>query len=700
MQDPVHKHRHRRTTRNLEDSGKRGPFRKIESVISKYFFRFIGIIFILASIWYAVSSAGKILNITKTIVSKETVLQPKTIIHTQPVTPLSGAGKQILITAPMIIWVTVIAIVVVIAFFLAGRFRRKEIGRIAILIFYPALVLLARNFGWQVHLLFPLILLFSVLLYRNGMRLRTTIAIKINVLMAWSFFGIWWILNVILEGQNGILFPYLLYSGIFFCWFTWAGIRRGYSGYHKSFRYMEFIVVLVNISFYYLLTTVVFYKFGFTESLWLFALALSLLLFGTIYFSDKFRLQFNKIPYIIAGIILMSLVVPLLYRKEILLLFSGCLSALLLLYAKISGDRASVIISLISLMIMILIFIQYWILKFLPVAFFQNILANTSLVNKGIFAGLAVTAILIIDHKLLKETDITFPQNWFKRRTYLRIIKGVILLTAFLTGIWIFNYACLMIIGNDDAKFLGWFCFSCLYFIGTLPVLSKQKSSYLKPFIWFSLFLIVTYPGLIHFTVVEIRNESLRLADYSRAGFKLHYFASFLIISNLWLTGSYFTRIYKDKRMYLHGFWTFLVFMLTFLTLSEMDHLTVITGLHKGISIEDIILRNRQLPYTVISVLFSGVILAIGFVRRSRFLRALGLIMLAMILIKFLYLDLRSVGGTGKTILLFAAGIVVIIISFYYSRIRTYFHYRDSGHHHHHRHLKEGNEGQSKKRES
>jgi len=643
--------------------------------------------------------AEKILSIAKNLTSKETILQPEAATPGQTIAISTEPAKQIQFTVPMLIWILVIAVLVVVIFLLAGHFRRKEFSRISVMAFYPALVLLAENFGWQTHLLFPVILLFSILLYRNGMQLRTTIAIKVNVLMFWGFFGIWWVLKVVMGGQIEIVFPYLLYSSLFFCWFTWIGIQRGYSGYHKSSKYTEFIVVLVNISVYYLLTCIVLYKFGFSGNLWFFTLILSLLLFGAMYLSDKFHLQFNKIPYLIAGLILMSLVFPLIYRQEILLLFSGCLSALLLIYGKVLRDQAYVIGSLVSLVIMMLIFLEYWILQFFPAAFLRDILYNTPIVNKGILTGLVSTTVLFVDHNLLKDVEVTLSKKWFKRRTYLRVMKGTILLTVYLTGFWIFNYAAMIVIGNDTAKFLSWFCFSCLYFIVVLPILSKQKSSYLQPFIWLSLIILVTYPGLVHLTVVEMRNEFLKHAGYSQSGFLFHYLATALLISNLWLTGIYFTRMYKDKRPYLYGFWTFLVLMLIFLTLSEMDHLTVTTGLQKGIRIEDLVLWNRQIPYTIVLVIFSVIILSLGFFRRNRFLRSLALVILAFTLIKFLYLDIRFIGSTGKTILLFTAGIVVIIISFFYSRIRTYFHYKDSNHRlHHHHHARQGNEAQSKKK--
>jgi hypothetical protein len=281
---------------------------------------------------------------------------------------------------------------------------------------------------------------------------------------------------------------------------------------------------------------------------------------------------------------------------------------------------------------------------------------------------------------------VVLSKKWFNRMSYLRLLKANILLTIYLSGFWIFSYVAMVVIKNDEIKLLSWFSFSCLYFIVVLPVLSKQKSSFLRPLVWFALFNLVIYPGLIQFSVIDLRNESLRFTGYSSAGFLFHYVATALLISNLWLVGIYFIGIYKEKRSYLRGLWIFIVLMVIFLFLSEMDHLTIINGLKKGVSIEDIESRNFRLPFTVVLLIFSVVILCLGFFRKERFLRAMGLVLFALTLIKFIYLDVRSMSLTGRIVLLFSVGIVTLAVSLFYPKMRSYFHSRDPRRHHtHHR---------------
>lgn len=204
---PEQKYRHRRRKKRLEDSGKKNLFAKIESLISKYLLRVIGIIFVLASIWYAASSADKLLSLVKGFSGKESVIQPAPgTVATLPAAPVTPVGSQG-ITGMMVVWGLAISVLIIILFLLANRTRRKEIGRLSVLIFYAGTLLLAGKYGWQVHLLFPLVLLFSLMLLLNCRRLKSTLAFKINVLMAWAFFGIWWGLKIVLGGTMRFFFP-------------------------------------------------------------------------------------------------------------------------------------------------------------------------------------------------------------------------------------------------------------------------------------------------------------------------------------------------------------------------------------------------------------------------------------------------------------------------------------------------------------
>ncbi len=686
MQIPEHHHHHRHKNSHPEDYDKKSTFRRIESVVSRYILQVIGGIFILASIFYIANSSETIISVVKKLGTSENIITPQTLFSGNPAIASAETKKQEQFTGPMILWILVITAIIITGFILERRFRRKETGRLLVLAFYPVLIFLARNFGWQVHLLFPLVLFFSILLFRNGMKLRTTISLKVNVLLAWIFFGIWWFLKVAINGKEEMLFPSLLYSCIFFFWFFWTGINRGYAGYHKSTKYTEYIVILVNIGAFYLFTSMTFIKFGLTEWLWFFTLILSFFLFGSIYLSEKFKQQVNKEPILLGGIVLISLVLPLLFRMEVFLTFFGCLSVLLLLYGRYTGLKPPVILSLVSLLIMVSFFLESWILHFFPAVCFRDILSEPGMVKRSILAGLVAIPVLVADRVLLKKMKIDFSKKWFNRNSYLRLMKALILLTVYLTGFWIFCYFAMVVIKNNEIKLLSWFCFSCLYFIVVLPILSKQKSSFLRPLIWFALLNLMIYPGLIQFSVIDLRNESLRFSGYSSAGFLFHYVATALLISNLWLTGIYFTRFYKEKRSYLRGLWIFIVLIVIFLFYSEMDHLTIINGLKKGMSIEDMELRNFRLPLTTVLMVFTVVILCLGFFRKERFLRAMGLVLFALTLIKFIYLDVRYMSVTGKIVLLFSVGIVTLAVSLFYPKIRNYFHYRDSHHHHtHHR---------------
>jgi hypothetical protein len=226
---------------------------------------------------------------------------------------------------------------------------------------------------------------------------------------------------------------------------------------------------------------------------------------------------------------------------------------------------------------------------------------------------------------------------------------------------------------NDEAKYLSWFACSALFFIISIPVIGLQKSSFLQSMVWFSLILTVAYPLLVHLFVLELRNEFLTHESYASTGFYFHYVAVFLLVANLVVTGLFVPRLFRENKLLVQIIWGYFILMGLFLLLSEFDHLMIISGLKRGVRIEDIANANKKLPYTLIIMGYSSSLLVAGLLLRSRFLRALALVLMAAALVKVLYTDLRSLEGTGRIALLFVLGTVTLVISFFYSKIRRLF---------------------------
>ena len=114
-----------------------------------------------------------------------------------------------------------------------------------------------------------------------------------------------------------------------------------------------------------------------------------------------------------------------------------------------------------------------------------------------------------------------------------------------------------------------------------------------------------------------------------------------------------------------------------FVLLSEYDHFSIWTGLRRGITIEEIALGNRVIPYTLILFGYSAVILGAGMISRNRLLRAAGLVFLLGTLVKMLYIDVRALSGTTRSLMLFTVGLIVLTLSFMYPKLKRYFRHRE-----------------------
>jgi len=241
---------------------------------------------------------------------------------------------------------------------------------------------------------------------------------------------------------------------------------------------------------------------------------------------------------------------------------------------------------------------------------------------------------------------------------------------------------------------MSWFGYSCLFFLISIPVLSAQKSKFLTSAIGFALFFSLAYPSLIHFSTLDVRNEILQHQQMSRLSFLFHYPVVVLFIAELVLLLIYLRMTFSKNMILMRLLTGYLLLMGLFIILSEFDHYTIWTGLRRGISIEEIGLSNRVIPYTIILLAYSTIVLGIGMAFRIGLLRASGLTLLLATLLKMLYIDARTLNGTARTIVMFTAGIIVLTLSFMYPRMKRYFRHREhevrgvSNRHRHHTHRK------------
>lgn len=692
--------RSREKRRRTHHSGKPNPYRRVETFITKHFLRIIGVILILAVVGYSVSSLGKLRVIVKQIVSHEHNMHQLSQIQ-----PAAQAGVVKPVVSPvmdynpsdaglMAVFCSVAIIFFAILLLVSIRIHRKEIPRISIVVFYAAVFLLARKYGWQIHLLFPMVLLFSALIFYSGLRLHSMLAGKWNYLLCWGTFMMWWALKMVLGGNGALLPGFFIYGSLFYLLFLFTGAYGGFKGHHKFSQYTEAGLSILNVALFYLMGLFSLSKFGHMDYAWVFSLSLAAANLGVLFVYAATGKRPGPGPYVIPAFIILSLIFPLIFHASAIILFLSVLSCLLLFYSKYSGDKLAVIAAFASIVMMLLAYFKDWVFQYLPAAFLGNVLSNEALMMKGFVAGLVIFPVMIINGRLVRKLHVGFSKEWFSRRSYQRFFKGVNLVVIYLSGFWIVNYFVLVLSGNPDLNFLSWFGYNSLFFIITIPMLSIQKSKFVVPAIGFALFFVLAYPTLIHFTNVEMRNEALQHAQISRLGFWFHYPVAALFIAELVILEIFLKKTFEKSSIVVRVFTVYLLLAGLFILLSEYDHISIWKGLRRGTTIEEIALANRAIPYTIILFLYSATILVVGMANRNRLLRAAGLVVLSGTLVKMLYIDIRVLSGMTRSVVLLTVGLIVLVLSFMYPRLKTYFRQREhasSGagkHHRHHSHRK------------
>ena len=684
-----------RDSHRTKHSSKPNPYRRIESLISKHLLKVIGFIFILAVAGYSVSSLGKLKGIVKQFSSQEKVMQtvqsPAAVqVGGEKIT--TAEAFQTADVQTMIILGCIITLLFAALLLFSVRIHRKEIPRIAGTAFYVIALLMAGKYGWQIHVLFPMIFIFSAILFYSGVKIGSMVAGKWNFLVCWGFFMIWWVLRMILGGDAGLLWSFFLYGSLFYLLFLYMGAYGQFKGRHKFSNYTEIGLIIANLTVFYLMGIVSLIKFRHMEYAWIFSLGLVAVNFSMLVLAANADKKLQSGPYVFPSMIILSLIIPFYFPANTVILFLAIASCLLLFYSKYSGDKVAVITALLSVALMLLLYFKDWVFQYLPAAFLGNVLDNPGMMTKGLVAGLVIFPVMIINSRLMKRLHVGFSKEWFSRKSYQSLFKGVNLIVLYLSGFWIVNYVVLVWSKNPDLNFMSWFGYNCLFFLITIPILVSQQSKFIAPAIGFAMFFSLAYPSLIHFTTLNLRNEVLLHEHLSRLAFWFHYPVVLLFIAENIMLEAYLKKTFETSVLLVRVFTFYLLFMGLFILLSEYDHFSIWTGLRRGITIEEIALADRVIPYTFLLLAYSSLILVIGMAIRNRLLRAAGLIFLLGTLVKILYIDLRALSGTTRSAVLFAVGIIVLTLSFMYPRLKRYFRHREhetsgvSRRHRHHSH--------------
>jgi len=685
MEKPEQIHSRRRKNRSQQQPRGRGVLRNTESLLARQLLRALGFIFIMASLWVAFRSAGDLMHVFKNLGFTGKKGEPSGLALAVPSTVAAATAAKWWV---LLLWGVLTGLVLTLFIYLSVRFRRREIPRLLVPVFYAFIILTATRFKWPVHLFFPLALFFSALLYWAYRKLNTPLANWLNVIFGWSFFALWWGLKWISGPDKNLLVSFYIYSTLLFVAFYIMGLARGFHGFRKSSVYIEILVIAANISLYFLILAATLYTFGGKDWIWVFSLTMGIQIFAVQAWVEKKGME--RIGYILPGMVFISLVLPLLAHCNFMVLFFGAGSVLLMLYSRASQEKWGLVLSLAAMALMLGAYFFDWIFSYLPFVLLRDVLKEPELLKKGLIASVFILPVIWVNEKMVRESDLGLSKKWFSRHRYARIYNGFFWSVAYFAGFLAIHFFLMNGLKNGEARWLSWSIFTFFYFLVLVPVLAKQKSSLLRTALWVSLLVALAWPLFVHFHFLELRNEALLRNGFSPLPFYAHYLGLFLLILLLFVTGYQFFRTHRQNLALVHGVQAYLMLMGLFLLLSEFDHLVVLLNYRPGLRIEDIVRVNHKIPFTFLVFGFAIPILVYGFFRSNRFLRIFALLLVVVAMGKLAYIDFEVLSETGKVVLLFVLGGVLLVFSFIYPRIKRYFdrtgpegHSHSHSHHHH-----------------
>jgi hypothetical protein len=382
------------------------------------------------------------------------------------------------------------------------------------------------------------------------------------------------------------------------------------------------------------------------------------------------NLPYRKTPYIMTCMLLVSLLPPLLLRTDQIILFTGSLAALLMIYSRYSKDQPSIIFSLGLSLIMTLFFVKDIVIVYIPALFSGKYPLDYPVFIKGAIGGLFIPMVAYFQRFYLKKLYIRFSHKWFSRRRYMKILKGMFLVASYLGLYWIWQYFFFMLIPVGEGMFINWFIFHCIYYLVVIPWLAYQRSSFLRPVVVTAIVLSLIYPLLLSAQNLMLLEWVVEKKPGFSGIFYLHYLSAAMFVLLLLTILRYRRKTFRELRVMRSVVILYCVLMGLFLVFSETALTAVLISAHSKIQILGIMDRLYHFPSTLILGGMGLALLTTGILKSNRFLRILAFCLILVAAGKIILYDVSGLAPLTRVLWLFLTGTGLLVFSILYARIR------------------------------
>jgi len=566
----------------------------------------------------------------------------------------------------------------ILLFFITAFLHRKSTLLIlSCFYFYISVALYGGNYGVRFDYLFPFVLFFSIAVAWLSQKIERPFITLINLLFNLGFFGLFWLRKFVTNSKPDYLIEFFIFGILFYILFYAIGIYASNANHRPLRKWMQLVLTWSNLLFFLGTTSFViikYYSFGY---LWIFVLALLLINLLGLYLLKRINANTWTLPHHYSILFLAALVLPLLLHQNMVLLFTGGLSVLMLGYANTFKEKAAIWISLLAMAVSIIDYLFLWMHSYLPALVGEKMLSDGVLLWQGLVSGLAVMGALAITQWILKDAEISLSKKWFSRSSYNRLIRGSFLFSLFLTMGWIGFSLLYQLTGTLISSTVVWFISGSIFFIFLINYYSGKQSTFKKPMLYLAFGFALLYPLLVHWSMIAYRENavimtSLRDSWWSGLSFLLlHYVAlgllvalGFTTIGRIYLRNSKYIVVQRGVKVLTIGF-------LIFLFCTEYDNISVfIASGQNGLNGVDKLLEfNQHLPYSILMWIIGVGVFVWGVFYHNGFLRGGSIVLFVGVLIKVFAYDFETINPGGRGAVFFVLGAFLIGFAVMYPRV-------------------------------
>lgn len=550
--------------------------------------------------------------------------------------------------------------------------RKPAILILACLYFYISVVLYAANYSGRFDYLFPFVLIFSMVIAWVSQRIESPYINLINFFFAIGFFGLFWLRKFVVSSKPDFLIEFYVFSVLFYLLFYLLVVYASNAKEHPLNNWFQSIIICSNLLFFLGTTSFVIFKYYSFGFLWIFVLGLLLAnLYGL-----KLLKQYHVItwtqPHHLNCMLLAASILPLWLHQNMVLLFTACLTIFMLVYANAFKGKISMCISLVSMLMMLCFFIFSWMIDYMPAVLAERILPESDLMWKGVIACTVMMITLRTTLWLLTKIESPLSKKWFTRSKYNHLVSGLSIFSFFLTLGWIgFSLIC-WITGSMSQVSVGWFISGSAFFIIMLTYFSKKRSIFKKSLLFFGFLFMLLYPLMVHWNMLNTRDELIQLGLLNWYSLGLHYIAlfslglmGFMIIRRLYIR--YIKNIVISRGLQFLSF-----ILLLFIFSTEYDNCTLLVSTLQNINLGryggegSLLTYNQHLPYSAIFWLLSSGLFVWGVLQHDKFIRNSAIVIFTLVLVKIFVFDFEILDQMTRSIVLIFIGLFLIGLAMVY----------------------------------